>query len=101
VSAEIIIYDKDSPTQLIAADVSITTMRERWLHPCLEQSPPRVTALNRSIKLLCRVFWTYHRIMSRKMQLPPFVETAIRAGVDGFVIEVCEISYGYVEDRNC
>lgn len=41
----IIIYDKDSPTQLIVADVSITTMRERWLYPCLEQSPPRVTTL--------------------------------------------------------
>ncbi|PMD56685.1 uncharacterized protein K444DRAFT_633064 [Hyaloscypha bicolor E] len=76
ISAEKSIHDDDSPTQSTLTDVSITTMRERWLYPCLKQSPPRVTTLKGSIILLCRVFRTYPRMMSRMMQLPLVVHDA-------------------------
>ena len=71
----IIIYDKDSPTQLIAADVHYYHART------MAVSLPRTISSKShytkgSIILLCRAFRTYPRIMSRKVQLPPFVHDA-------------------------
>ena len=65
-----------SPPQSISANDNISSMRERWLYPYLEQSPPSVVALKHSVSLLCRVFRTYPRMMSRNVQLPPFIHGA-------------------------
>jgi hypothetical protein len=60
------------PTQV---NPGISSMRDRWLYPYLEQSPPGVPEpeLKAGVVLMCRVFRTYPRMMSRRVQLPPFI----------------------------